>query len=232
MIGELAGVQAVIGGKKAAFLLPYRALVNEKYEEFTARYGPAGVRVVRCSGDATDGIGPVLTGRYDLAFFTYETFLNLALGSARFLAQLGVGIGTEAASVSEFPVASSSSWNVPWVTLISMSSGPPSPGSTASSPWLRLRVASLCLGSRCRTMARLGGPIRGPYLGRVAFLCVGAPSRLFHARLTSESKRDSGKGRFPANNRTRGVLPRQFTPQTSPLNYNERPQRLTLSPTA
>jgi replicative superfamily II helicase len=101
MIGELAGVQAVIGGKKAAFLLPYRALVNEKYEEFTARYGPAGVRVVRCSGDATDGIGPVLTGRYDLAFFTYETFLNLALGSARLLAQLGLVVVDEGQFITD-----------------------------------------------------------------------------------------------------------------------------------
>ena len=96
MIGELAGIQAVIGGKKAAFLLPYRALVNEKFEEFSARYQQAGVRVVRCSGDATDGIGPVLAGRYDLGFFTYETFLNLALGSPRLLTQLGLVVIDEA----------------------------------------------------------------------------------------------------------------------------------------
>lgn len=90
MIGELAAIQAVIVGKKAAFLLPYRALVNEKFEEFGERYGPAGLRVVRCSGDATDGIAPVLGGRYDLGFFTYETFLNLALGSPHLLNQLGL----------------------------------------------------------------------------------------------------------------------------------------------
>jgi len=86
MVGEVAAIQAVTSGKKAAFLLPYRALVNEKFEEFTERYAAAGLRVVRCSGDATDGIGPVLAGRYDLGFFTYETFLNLALGSPRLAA--------------------------------------------------------------------------------------------------------------------------------------------------
>jgi len=90
MIGELAAIQAVNAGKKAVFLLPYRALVNEKFEEFTDRYADAGLRVVRCSGDASDGIGPVLSGRYDLGFFTYETFLNLALISARLLNQLGL----------------------------------------------------------------------------------------------------------------------------------------------
>jgi replicative superfamily II helicase len=35
MVGEVAAIQAVTSGKKAAFLLPYRALVNEKFEEFT-----------------------------------------------------------------------------------------------------------------------------------------------------------------------------------------------------
>ena len=88
LIGELAAIQAVIAGKKAAFLLPYRALVNEKFDDFSQRYGPAGLRVVRCSGDAADGVGPVVSGRYDLGFFTFETFLNLALGSPRLLSQL------------------------------------------------------------------------------------------------------------------------------------------------
>jgi replicative superfamily II helicase len=90
MIGELSAIQAVGAGKKAAFLLPYRALVNEKYQEFSERYGDVGLRVVRCSGDASDGIPSVLSGRYDLGFFTYETFLNLALISPRLLNQLGL----------------------------------------------------------------------------------------------------------------------------------------------
>jgi superfamily II RNA helicase len=101
MVGEVAAIQAVTSGKKAAFLLPYRALVNEKFEEFTERYAPSGLRVVRCSGDATDGIGPVLAGRYDLGFFTYETFLNLALGSPRLLTQLGLVVLDEGQFITD-----------------------------------------------------------------------------------------------------------------------------------
>ncbi|MCQ9186260.1 hypothetical protein KMT30_45965, partial [Streptomyces sp. IBSBF 2953] len=76
-------------------------LVNEKFAEFSERYGPAGLRVVRCSGDATDGIGPVLGGRYDLGFFTYETFLNLALGSPRLLNQLGLVVLDEGQFITD-----------------------------------------------------------------------------------------------------------------------------------
>lgn len=90
LIGEVAAIRAVTAGKKAVFLLPYRALVNEKFEDFSARFAPAGLRVMRCSGDASDGVGPVMSGRYDLAFFTYEMFLNLALASPRLLNQLGL----------------------------------------------------------------------------------------------------------------------------------------------
>jgi helicase len=101
MVGELAAIQAVTTARKAAFLLPYRALVNEKFEEFSERYTPAGLRVVRCSGDASDGVAPALTGRYDLGFFTYEIFLNLALISPRLLSQLGLIVLDEAQFITD-----------------------------------------------------------------------------------------------------------------------------------
>ena len=53
-IGELAGIRAVLEGRKVVFLLPYRALVNEKFEDFTTLYGDElGLRVIHCSGDLT-----------------------------------------------------------------------------------------------------------------------------------------------------------------------------------
>ena len=101
LIGELAAVQSVSAGKKAAFLLPYRALVNEKFEELTQRYAPAGLRVVRCCGDATDGVAPALAGRYDMGFFTYEMFLNMALSSPRLLNQLGLIVVDEGQFITD-----------------------------------------------------------------------------------------------------------------------------------
>jgi len=38
-IGEMAATRAIIEGRKAVFLLPYRALVNEKYDLFSSVYG-------------------------------------------------------------------------------------------------------------------------------------------------------------------------------------------------
>lgn len=101
MIGELAAVQAVLSGKKAVFLLPYRAIVAEKFEEFSERYAPTGLRIARCTGDAADSVGAVMTGRYDLAFFTFEMFLNLALGAPLLLSRLGLVVVDEGQFITD-----------------------------------------------------------------------------------------------------------------------------------
>lgn len=82
-------------------MLPYRALVNEKFEEFTQRYTPAGLRIVRCCGHATDGVAPALAGRYDIGFFTYEMFLNMALSTSRLLNQLGLIVVDEGQFITD-----------------------------------------------------------------------------------------------------------------------------------
>jgi hypothetical protein len=53
-IGEMAAVRSVLVGRKAVFLLPYRALVNEKFEHFSDLYGGIGMRIIRCTGDYSD----------------------------------------------------------------------------------------------------------------------------------------------------------------------------------
>ncbi|MDP3224165.1 MAG: caspase family protein, partial [Rubrivivax sp.] len=69
-VGELAAIKAISEGRKAVFLLPYKALVNEKFEDFSALYADRlGLRVARCSGDWQDQVGEILRGKYDIAFF-------------------------------------------------------------------------------------------------------------------------------------------------------------------
>ena len=67
-IGEMAATKAIIDGRKAVFLLPYRALVNEKYDLFVSVYGEKlGMRVIRCTGDHTDETGQFVRGKYEIA---------------------------------------------------------------------------------------------------------------------------------------------------------------------
>jgi replicative superfamily II helicase len=101
-VGEMAGIKAISEGRKAVFLLPYKALVNEKFEDFTALYqDQLHLRVARCSGDWQDQVGDVLRGKYDIAFFTYEKFLGLALAAPHILNQIGLVVLDEAQFITD-----------------------------------------------------------------------------------------------------------------------------------
>jgi helicase len=101
-IGEMATIRAHMQARKAVFLLPYRALVNEKYDQFAALYGSAlGLRVIRSTGDYLDDNGRFLSGQYDLAVLTYEMFLGLAVANPHVLTQLGLVVLDEAQFITD-----------------------------------------------------------------------------------------------------------------------------------
>lgn len=101
-IGELAAVRAIAGGRKAVFLFPYRALVNEKYDQFVARYGEGlGLRVVRCTGDYADQRTRFVNGKYDVAVLTFEMFLALAVGNRAVLPRVGLVVIDEAQFIAD-----------------------------------------------------------------------------------------------------------------------------------
>jgi superfamily II DNA/RNA helicase len=101
-LGELAAVKTVIEGKKGVFLLPYKALVNEKFDQFTALYGESlGMRVIRCTGDYQDQTAEILKGKFDLALLTYEMFLNLVIANPHLLTQLGLVVVDEAQFITD-----------------------------------------------------------------------------------------------------------------------------------
>lgn len=95
-IGELAAVRAAADNRKAVFLVPYRALADEQFEQFERAYGPVGLRVIRCTGDFTDQVGPFLAGKFDIAVLTYEMFLATVTGSRWLLDRLGLVVVDEA----------------------------------------------------------------------------------------------------------------------------------------
>ena len=96
-VGELAAARAIADGRKAVFLLPFKALANEKYDEFEQLYGQGlGLRVLRCTGDYSDQTGPFVKGRYDVALLTYEMFLGLSVAMPALLSKIGLVVLDEA----------------------------------------------------------------------------------------------------------------------------------------
>lgn len=100
-VGELAAARAIADGRKAVFLLPFKALANEKFEEFQELYGESlGLRVLRCTGDYADQTEPFVKGHYDLALLTYEMFLGLSVAVPTVLNQIGLVVLDEAQFVT------------------------------------------------------------------------------------------------------------------------------------
>jgi helicase len=99
MIGELAALRATQVGGRSVFLLPTKALVNEQYERFRRVYEPAGVRVLRATGDHNDDVAALLRGQFDMAVFTYEKFSGLVLAYAHLLRMISVVVVDEAQTV-------------------------------------------------------------------------------------------------------------------------------------
>lgn len=101
-IGEMAAVRAIAEGRRVVFLLPFKALVNEKFEDFSATYGQAlGMRVIRCSGDYQDQIGAFLNGKFEIAVLTFEMFLGVAVGNPFVLNRLGLVVLDEAQFIAD-----------------------------------------------------------------------------------------------------------------------------------
>lgn len=101
MIGELAAMKAALERKRAFFLLPLKALVNDKYDEFTRRYSPFGVTVIRATGDIADDIPALMHGQYDVCLMTYEKFTSLVLGNPHIVRQVGVIVVDEIQMVAD-----------------------------------------------------------------------------------------------------------------------------------
>lgn len=101
-VGELAAAKAIADGRKAVFLLPFKALANEKYEDFQALYGEGlGLRVIRCTGDFGDDVSLFVRGKYDIALLTYEMFLSLSLTASALLNKIGLVVLDEAQFITD-----------------------------------------------------------------------------------------------------------------------------------
>jgi len=75
---------------KAIYVVPLRALANEKYERFKEKYSQLGINVGISTGDF-DSTDPWLT-RYDLIILTSEKADSLLRHRSEFLQQVGIAV--------------------------------------------------------------------------------------------------------------------------------------------
>jgi helicase len=101
LIGELAVLVTNRRGLKSVVLVPYKALAEEQWEEFSRTFGPAGIRAVRSYGGVNDDDALINNNHFDVAFLTYEKFTMLALTRHSLLTALGLVVLDEAHMISD-----------------------------------------------------------------------------------------------------------------------------------
>jgi helicase len=77
--GELAAARALAERRKALFLVPLKALAEERYSEFIGKYEPLGIRVVLSTRDHHEFDRKIETGDFDLGIVIYEKFNQILI---------------------------------------------------------------------------------------------------------------------------------------------------------
>src|SRR5258707_798808 len=101
LIGELAALKGTLRGQHALFLLPLKALVNDKHQEFARKYGAFGIRTIRATGDFTDDNEALMRGQYDICLMTYEKATALFLAAPHLLDGVGTVVVDEAQMLAD-----------------------------------------------------------------------------------------------------------------------------------
>lgn len=94
LIAEIAALQTVLEKrKKAVYIVPLRALANEKYQEFKSKYQDLGIKTAMSIGDY-DKSDPWL-GKYDIIIVTSEKLDSLLRHGISWVDQIGLVIADE-----------------------------------------------------------------------------------------------------------------------------------------
>ena len=84
-IGEMAAIAQVIHLQKIIYLVPFRALVDEKYRHFKNLYSHCGIDIVISIRDRSEDDHHIISGDYDIAVMAYEKFNYFCLKCPQFL---------------------------------------------------------------------------------------------------------------------------------------------------
>ena len=89
-IGEMAAVYNGLKGKRSVYLVPLKALAEEKFDSFRKLYEPYDLKIVISTRDHKEFDIELEKGDFEIAIIVYEKFFSLLNSSAKFLDQIGV----------------------------------------------------------------------------------------------------------------------------------------------
>ena len=100
-VGEVLAARSAFSLKRAIFLVPYKAIAEEKYSEFRERYENLGISVVISDADHTRFDKGIRRGDFGIAVIVYEKMAQLLVQSPGILVDCSLIVVDEIQIVSD-----------------------------------------------------------------------------------------------------------------------------------
>ena len=94
-VGEMAALKVAFEGKKVLYLVPLKALAEEKYQTFHDRYAAYGVKVVIATRDRREFDAEIERGDFQLAVLVYEKLSQLLVRNRHLLKNVSLVVVDE-----------------------------------------------------------------------------------------------------------------------------------------
>ncbi len=99
--GEMAAVANLFKRKKVIYLVPLKAIAEEKFADFLEKYSRLGIEVVVSTKDRREHDGGIEKGDFDLAIMIYEKFNQLLIKNMDILSQVNLIIIDELQMIAD-----------------------------------------------------------------------------------------------------------------------------------
>jgi helicase len=99
--GEMAAVSNLFKRKKVIYLVPLKAIAEEKFSDFLEKYSNLGIAVVISTKDRQEHDKEIAKGDFDLAIMIYEKFNQLLIKNMDILSQVNLIIVDELQMIAD-----------------------------------------------------------------------------------------------------------------------------------
>jgi helicase len=100
-VGEMAAVRAALRRKKAVYLVPLKALAEEKYRDFREKYEAYGIKVAISTRDHRDHDRDIEAGDFAIAVVVYEKLAQLLVRRPEHLQEIELIVADELEILSD-----------------------------------------------------------------------------------------------------------------------------------
>jgi helicase len=100
-IGEMAALHTALRGKQVVYLVPLKALAEEKYRDFQEKYADYGLKVIVCTRDHREFDADLENGNFSIAVVVYEKLSQLLVRRPERIAEIDLVVADELEILSD-----------------------------------------------------------------------------------------------------------------------------------